>query len=245
MKDTTEIERQAHAALSSGNHARVLELLDGLSRPLTTNEAAYLGSALISEVDMPRSVALLQQAADGGHYIAARNLVFITRDNRFPTHSPSLAAKYHKRATELWQAPWKTFMGMAASTLRPLGFRKRDALFWRRRNALNVIEVRKSRWSCDFDIRLGRDPSPDLVPRHIEECSETAMMKWVVHNDEAFGYTCEFHDPEIRVDDMNRLLESLVRRAMPWFEGIRHEPNQASHATSEPAPGAASSAHEG
>ncbi len=175
---------------------------------------------------MPRSVALLQQAADAGHYIAARNLVLMTRDKRFPTYSPKLAEKYHRHATALWQAPWKAFMGMAVARLKSFGFRKRESLFWRRRDALHVIEVHKSRWNCDFDIRLGRDLSPDIVPRHVEECNETIMMKMIVRVGEAFDYTCGFQDPEIRMDDMNRLLEVVVNRAIPWFEGVKLERNR-------------------
>jgi len=187
---------------------------------------------------MLRAGGLLQQAAEAGHYVAARNLVFMTRDRRLPTYSPTLAGKYHRHATALWQAPWKTFMAMADTALKPLGFRKRESLFWRRCDVLHVIEVLKSRWNCDFDIRLGRGNSLDLIPKHIEECHENLLMRDIVTVGEVWDYTCGFQDPEIRVEEMKQLLEVMTTRAIPWLEEVTPEPNPTSDGIRQPADGA-------
>jgi hypothetical protein len=218
MRDLTDIERDAYVSLCQGDFNRVIKLLGKLTRPLTINEAAYLGSARMFTSDLESAIALLQQAADAGNYLAARNLVSLRSDQSLPTYSIVDAEKYRRHAKSLWQAPWKTFMGMAAERLRPFGFRKQGKFLWRRLNSLQVVEVRRSQWNCDFDIRLGRANASAPIPKNIEECDDHLVLGEISSDGEMWYYNCEFQKPEIRLDEMNCLLDVIVTRALPWFQ---------------------------
>jgi hypothetical protein len=220
MSNPEDINDAVKEALLKGKYERVVALYESLNRPLTTHEEAELGFclAITSNSDWPRALTLLQNAADKGHYAAARNIVYWTRDRAFPTHSAELAEKYDRLATSLWQAPWKTFIAMAQSRLGPLAFRKRGSIFWRRSETLQVIEVRKLRWASGFDIRLGRCEASTPVPKHVEECREDIMLSELVAKGEKAEYAFESPIMEVNKNDMQALLCTLFDKAIPWLE---------------------------
>lgn len=239
MSNPEDINDAVKEALLKGKFERVVALYESLNRPLTTHEEADLGCslAITSPLDWPRALALLQKAADKGHYAAARNIVYWTRDKTFPTHSAVLAEKYHRHATSLWQAPWKTFMAMTSSELGPLGFHKRGSLFWRRFKNFQIIEVRKLRWACGFDIRIGRCEISTPVPTHVEECRDNIMLSELVAKGEMAEYTCDTPILEVRQDDMRALIRTLMGKAIPWLEQEQSQPNPTSDGIRQPVDG--------